>query len=180
MFGFGHPTCPCDPSAKRWVEGCIQMLAGHFGLHVLLERPIILPTNEFFPDAYDGSPGAVRVMFGRVCSYMGVDPDQVELEIFTDRTPHSISALDPSLGFAAGTWQGGTESWERGRIRLESSSFDRPADLIGIMAHELAHQRLLGEGRFDRVSFDNELLNDLTAIFHGFGFFLANNPRKST
>jgi hypothetical protein len=48
------------------------------------------------------------------------------------------------------------------------------------MAHELAHQRLLGEGRADANAFDNELLTDLTAVFHGFGIFLANNVRKST
>src|SRR5205085_10807583 len=46
--------------------------------------------------------------------------------------------------------------------------------------HELAHQRLLGEGRADAGAFDNELLTDLTAVYFGFGVFLANNPRKST
>jgi hypothetical protein len=29
-------------------------------------------------------------------------------------------------------------------------------------------------------AFDNELLTDLTAVYHGFGVFLANNPRRST
>ena len=48
------------------------------------------------------------------------------------------------------------------------------------MAHELAHQRLLGEHRYSADRYDNELLTDLTAVFHGFGVFLANNPRKST
>jgi hypothetical protein len=46
------------------------------------------------------------------------------------------------------------------------------------MAHELAHQRLLGEGRVD--VFDNELLTDLTPMYNRSGVFLANNPRKST
>jgi hypothetical protein len=156
------------------------MLAGHFGLHILLERPIVLPTDEFFPDPYDGSPQAVRLMFQRVCRYMAVDPEAVELELFTDRTPGSMAAIDPLLGFAAGTWQGGTEAWQKGTIRIEQSALDRPADLIGTMAHELSHQRLLGEGRFDQSSYDNELLTDLTAVYHGFGVFLANNPRKST
>ncbi len=180
MFGWFHPNCPCDPSAKQWVEGCLRMLAGHFGLHILLERPIILPTEEFFPDPYDGSPEAVRLMFHQVCRYMEVDPDSVELELFTDRTPGSMASIDPMLGFAVGTWQGGAEPWQKGIIRIEQSALDRPADLVGTMAHELSHQRLLGEGRFDRDSYDNELLTDLTAVYHGFGVFLANNPRKST
>src|SRR5207248_523074 len=142
-----------------------------------LERPIILPTSEFFPDPWDGSPRAVRRMFHRVCRYMGVDPDAVQLELF--HAP-SKQVLDPLVGFTAGTWSGAEEPWQKGNIRVEKSGIDRPADLVGVMAHELAHQRLLGEGRADAGAYDNELLTDLTAVFHGFGVFLANNPRKST
>jgi hypothetical protein len=180
MFGWFRPTCPCDSAAKRWVEDRLQWLSRQFGLHILLERPVILPTDEFFPDPYDGSAKAVRQMFHRVCDYMAVDPDDVEIKLFTDRTPGSVAALDPTRGFAAGTWQGGEGPWQKGVIRIERSALDRPADLIGTMAHELAHQRLLGERRSDPNAFDNELLTDLTAVYHGFGVFLANNPRKST
>jgi hypothetical protein len=49
--------------------------------------------------------------------------------------------------------------------------------LVGTVAHELAHARLLGEGRVDPREFDNELLTDLTVVFHGLGIFLANCPR---
>jgi hypothetical protein len=180
MFGWFRPTCPCDPAAKRWLEDRLQWLSRQFGLHILLERPIILPTDAFFPDAYDGSPKTVRRLFRRVCTYMEVDPEAVEIQLYTDRTPGSVVAIDPTRGFAAGTWHGGQGPWQKGIIRIERSALDRPADLIGTMAHELAHQRLLGEGRADAASFDNELLTDLTAVYHGFGVFLANNPRKST
>jgi hypothetical protein len=181
MFGWlFQPACPCDPAAKRWVEDRLQWLSRQFGLHILLERPIILPTDEFFPDPYDGSPKTVRQMFRRVCTYMETDPDSVELELFTDQTPGSVMALDPTRGFAAGTWQAGEGPWRKGTIRIERSALDRPADLIGTMAHELAHQRLLGERRAEADAYDNELLTDLTAVYHGFGVFLANNPRKST
>jgi hypothetical protein len=162
------------------MEDRLQWLSRQFGLHILLERPIILPTDEFFPDPYDGSPKAVRRMFQRVCGYMEVDPDRVEVQLFTDRTPGSVVAIDPGRGFAAGTWQGGEGPWQKGIVRIERAALDRPADLIGTMAHELSHQRLLGEGRADPVAYDNELLTDLTAVYHGFGVFLANNPRKST
>lgn len=180
MFGWFQPTCPCDPEAKAWVEARLQWLSRQFGLHILLERPIVLPTDEFFPDPYDGSLKTVRTMFRRVCGYMGVDPDDVDFKLFNDQTPASFKALDPQSGFAAGTWQGAEESWQKDIVRIERSALDRPADLIGIMAHELAHQRLLGERRADADAFDNELLTDLTAAYHGFGVFLANNPRKST
>jgi hypothetical protein len=180
MFGWFHPVCPCDPAAKKWVEDRLRWLVKQFGLHVLLERPIILPTEEFFPDPWDGTPKAARRMFHRVCEYMGVDRDDVELKFFDDATPSTMIHLDPTRGFAAGTWSAGEEPWQQGVIRLEKGSLDCPADLVGIMAHELSHQRLLGEGRIMRSTYDNELLTDLTAVYHGFGIFLANNPRKST
>jgi hypothetical protein len=179
MFGWFQPTCPCDPAAKQWVEDRLRWLSEQFGLHILLERPIILPTDEFFPDPYDGSPKAARRLFHRVCEYMGVDRDAVEVKFFHDNSG-PLHRLDPSLGFAAGTWSGAEQPWQKGSVRLEKGSLDSPSDLVGIMAHELAHQRLLGEGRFDADNFDNELLTDLTAVYHGFGVFLANNPRKST
>jgi len=203
MFGWFKPTCPCDPAAKRWVEDRLRWLSRQFGLHILLERPIILPAEEFFPDPYDQSPRSVRVLFRRVCKYMEVDPNSVDIKLVNDQTPRWMSELDPTRGFAAGTWESGGQPWEtrhsrmepdeddedespgpgprgKGLIRIERGSLDRPSDLIGIMAHELAHQRLLGEGRARADAFDNELLTDLTVVYHGFGIFLANNPRKST
>jgi hypothetical protein len=180
MFGWFRPVCPCDPEAKLWVEQRLRWLTRQFGLHILLERQVILPTAEFFPDAWDGSPKAVRRMFRRVCGYMGVDPDDVEIQLFNDQTPGGLIQSGLVTGFAAGTWSGGDGPWQKGVVRIERGALDRPADLIGTMAHELAHQRLLGEGRSDPHAFDNELLTDLTAVYHGFGVFLANNPRKST
>ena len=178
MFGWFKPTCPCDPAAKAWVETRLSWLTRHFGLSIMLERPIILPTAEFFPDPWDGSPAAVRQMFRRVCGYMGVKPNSVNLEFYDDATTRAFAAADPLLGVAAGTWSGPEERWQKSTVRLEKGGFDRPADLVGIMAHELAHQRSLGEGRMYGNEFDNELLTDLTAVFHGFGVFLANNSRK--
>jgi hypothetical protein len=191
MFGLFRPTCPCDPSAKAWIEQRLQWLTKQFGLGVLLESKIVLPTPEFFPDAYDGSEKAVRRMFHRVRGYMGVSKNAVDLELFNDTS--SGRMFDPNGGYAAGTWQGSapelyttntwgenTNEWRSGLVRIERSMLDRPADLVGVMAHELAHQRLLGEGRASQHHFDNELLTDLTALYFGFGIFLANNPRKST
>jgi hypothetical protein len=106
---------------------------------------------------------------------MNVHPDSVELK-FANELKHNPF----SLGMAAATWSGGEGIWNKGVVRVDKSGLDRPADLVGVMAHELSHQRLLGENRIDPDCFDNELLTDLTAVFHGFGVFLANNPRKST
>jgi hypothetical protein len=192
MFGWFRTVCPCDPAAKRWVEERLRWLTKQFGLHVFLERTVITPTEEFFPDPYDGSPRAVKALFHRVCDYMGVDPDDVELKLFNDTSNVGMDFFGQA-NYAAGLWSTGEgeeeeggfsrpKGWhrtERGVVRIERSILDRPLVLIGTMAHELAHQRLLGEGRY-KEEFDNECLTDLTAMFFGFGVFLANNPRKST
>lgn len=179
MFHLFKPSCPCDPEAKKWVESRLQWLSRQFGLHILLERPILLPTPEFFPDPWESeSEESARLLFNRVCDYMGVDEEDVELEIFDDRESYQRSMIDPTAGFAAGTWSPGEEAWHKGLVRLERSSLHRPGDLIAILAHELSHQRLLGENRIDDDAFDNELLTDLTAIYHGFGVFLANHQTK--
>ena len=83
-------------------------------------------------------------------------------------------------GVAAATWSQGDGPWQKAVVRVDPYGLDRPSDLVGYLAHELAHQRLMGEDRVSGAEFDNELLTDLTATFHGFGGFLANNPRKST
>jgi hypothetical protein len=49
--------------------------------------------------------------------------------------------------------------------------------LVGTVAHELAHVRLLGDNRISADAYDNELTTDLTVVFHGLGIFLANAPR---
>ena len=178
MFGWFRPTCPCDPAAKPWVESRLQWLARQFGLHVLLERPIILPTSEYFPDPWDGSAKAARRLFRRVCGYMGVDADVVQLK-FVEQPGGRAQGLFGG-GVAAATWSHGDGSWQKAVVRVAPHSLERPADLVGYIAHELAHQRLMGEDRVSGEEFDNELLTDLTAVFHGFGVFLANNPWKST
>src|SRR2546423_8834367 len=114
MFGWFKPTCPCDPAAKRWVEAKLHWLSRQFGLHLLLERPVILPIDRFFPDPYDGTAKAVQRLFRRVCGYMTVEPDRVDIELFTDRASAGAGAMHGLGGFAAGTWQGGEGPWQRG------------------------------------------------------------------
>lgn len=139
------------------------------------DQPTILPTSEFFPDRYDRSDDAVRRLLERVCDYMHVPADAVELSFYrNERRFEIVNESGKAIGDAAGTYQ---ERDGRFHIRIERSQFHRPMELVGTVAHELAHVRLLGEGRLDRNEFDNELLTDLTVVFHGMGIFLANVPR---
>ncbi|MBX3449945.1 MAG: hypothetical protein KF777_10320 [Planctomycetaceae bacterium] len=175
MFGWFRPTCPVDPNAKNWVERRLQWLASEFGLDIFVRRAMILPLEEFFPDAYDASLKSVRVLLDRVCRYMDADPRLVELELFTDRNEvWLVNDRGQYLPRTAGLYD---ERSHKTVIHLETSQLDEPMTLVGTIAHELAHLRLLGERRIPDDVFDNELLTDLTVVFHGLGLFLANVPR---
>jgi hypothetical protein len=170
------PACPCDPAAKSWVEERLEWLAAEFGDSAFNGRPVVLPAHEFFPDTYDGSRHAVFDMFERVCGYMDVVRQLVTLRITANSPKVWLeNAAGHALPDAAGTFEEGRRQFV---VSLDESGFDDPMGLVGTMAHELAHVRLLGEGRVSPYVFDNELLTDLTVVHFGLGIFLANTPRN--
>jgi hypothetical protein len=175
MFGWFRPVCPVDPCAKNWIEERLKWLSGEFGVDVFSRRAVVLPDEDFFPDTYDHSERSVRTLLDRVCRYMDADPDRVELRLFANPVDFGlVNENGHAIPMAAGWYE---ENNRRTIIRLEKSQLDDRMALIGTIAHELAHLRLLGERRIFPDIFDNELLTDLTVVFHGLGLFLANDSR---
>lgn len=173
MFPF-RPRCPVDPTTRGWINRRWKWLMDEFGSDFMIDAPTVLPTKEFFPDSYDASEEAVRTLVDRVCGYMHVSCDLLDLDFFSEeRRPHFVDEHGHAIGGAAGLFQSG----HRFTIRLERTQFHNPMLLVGTIAHELAHARTLGENRCSHGEYDNELLTDLTAVFHGLGIFLANHPR---
>lgn len=171
-----RPSCPCDPAAKDWIEERLAWLAEEFDDNAFNGRRIVLPTPEFFPDPYDGTKKAVRRMLDRVCDMMDVVPDLVEMKFVSDAGKiWNVYDADLMMPSAAGTYEEGERKFI---IRLDQSGIGDPMGLVGTMAHELAHVRILGESRILRESFDNEVLTDLTTVHFGLGIFLANTPRN--
>ena len=177
MFKWFSNRSPLDSQAKCWIETKLQWLAGQFGLEVFTSRDVVLPTPECFPDSFDGSENAVRRMLDRVCGYMEVDRRFVNLELYRNPTPLMLvdddgKYLPPG---AAGTFEACQGYC---LISLETSQLNDAQELVGTMAHELAHYRLMGGNRVQGDEYDNELLTDLTVVFHGLGLFLGNGPRN--
>lgn len=170
------PSCPCDPAAKAWVERRLGWLANQFPDSAFTGRPVVLPTAEFFPEGFAGTRESVRPLLDRVCVYMDVEPRMVDLQfapVAKEMWLVGGNGKDTSLA-PAGTYEAGG----RGSvIRINDSQLIEPIGLIGTLAHELAHVRLLGERRCRESEFDNELLTDLTVVHFGLGIFLANLPR---
>jgi len=176
MFGrWFQPSCPVDRAAKVWLEERLEWLSREFGESAFTGGPIVLPTKEFFPDSYDGSEDAAHALAERVCGYMDVSPSLIDLRF--QSTPRKLWLVNDSgkyLPHAAGTYEEGNDAFV---IHLDRDGLHDTMGLVGTVAHELAHVRLLGEGRLEWSAFDNELLTDLTVVFLGLGIFLANTPR---
>jgi hypothetical protein len=80
---FLSAKCPVNKQEQRWIEGSLLWLADQFGLQVLRESAVILPTEDYFPDPYNGTKECVQAVLDRVCQYMHVDPEKLELHIST-------------------------------------------------------------------------------------------------
>lgn len=171
------PSCPCDVEAKKWIEERLQWLAHEIPKSAFSGKQVVLPTKEFFPDAYSGSDECVRRIVDRVCGHMDIDPAIVHLKLI--KQDHRFEMVD-GRGRGIPTGAGGTYRGHRNRAVVEICRSEM-CDLIGLVgttAHELSHHLLLGEGRIVGRPFDNEILTDLTAAHMGFGIFLANGPRN--
>jgi hypothetical protein len=171
MFGWfrSKASCPVEPQDREWIEWRMAWLADTFGWDRMRSVRVILPTPEFFPDAYFGTEVDARVMLSRVCDYMGLPLESVKLSFYKDRNPDY-----------EGQWQQGTSGLyheEQGKfwISVEVSNLDDPLGLVGTLAHELAHVHLLGHKRISADVEDHEPLTDLLTVFLGLGVFTANS-----
>ncbi len=147
------PTCPLDSEDKEWIENAFQWLIDELGMEILHSLKVVLPTDEFFPDPFSGSKSDILKMVERVCNYMDVDPDLVEIRFFTNEDGTNLHPLAGS----------------------ESSQAANPQVLAATVAHELGHVILLGEDRLNPDYADHEPMTDLLTVYYGMGIFTANS-----
>ncbi|MBC7854762.1 MAG: hypothetical protein IAF94_15125 [Pirellulaceae bacterium] len=170
------PECPCSPPAKAWVEEGLSWLCREFPENIFTGKRLILPTGEFFPEPYHGTDEDVEILLRRVCDYMQVDRSRVVLDLMTggDKTL-LVNEEGHYIASVGGTYE---DAGDYAAIHLDVSALEDPIQVVGTLAHELAHHRLMGEQRVTGDEFDNELLTDLTTVALGLGLFLASSPRN--
>jgi hypothetical protein len=168
------PKCPVAKDEKEWLDGAFNWLIEELGSEVLRNVEVILPIEDYFPDPYNGSELDIRGMVARVCDYMDVDPDMIDLRFYVNEDGsglHPLAATERG-GHALGTYRPGKG---KHRIRLETSQGSRPEVMVATIAHELGHVILLGEERLDPDYEDHESMTDLLTVFYGLGIFNANS-----
>ena len=138
MFDWlSKPYCPVDPSAKDWIERHLKWLSQQFPSNIFTDRPLVVPTEEFFPESYEPSKEAAKALFARICRFMGVSEDRVSLK-FEKEDPAPILMWDGSRrplllvnhhgdyvpSQPAGTY---SSSWRKHVITLTTSQIYHPA-----------------------------------------------------
>jgi len=165
---------PVSDADRQWVDGGFRCLEKLVGRRRMLEAKVTLHTAEDFPDPYNETPAPAEMLFSRVCAYMKIDRNSVEMEIFADETDQLSEILpywrDDRGRHAAGicmhhaigkTPQQGAR--EKCRIAIRSTQLKDPLFLVATVAHELDHIILLGGGLLDWLMKQNPQLGGAIA-----------------
>jgi hypothetical protein len=174
---FWRPTSPLDGDDEEWQLECWRWLLEHFGgVDAWRQRPLILPTRDFFVAPQATGHEAALHWFGQVADRFGLDPAQFEL-VAQDE------AIDPVLGplqivtntpiDPAGTFH----VTDEGALSISYSPalVANPMRLIATLAHEICHPLLLALPEEPPGGDEmEEFATDVAVTFFGFGVFNSN------
>jgi hypothetical protein len=169
------PKSPVSAEAGAWVVRSLDWCVEEFGL-ALIGKPVLLPEDfRFARGHYTGTLDDVETILVRVCERMDVDRASIDLELTpSDPDPELATYLPGQVmtkTSVAGHFQ---RRGERFVIALAEAQLPEPVAVVAVIAHELGHVRLLGEGRIRPDQRDGEQLADLVTVALGLGLFNAN------
>src|SRR5437588_13084156 len=95
------PECPVTEAEREWLESRMAWLGEKLGTDRMVWATVPLPSDEFFPEDYEGSQADARVLLDTMCEFIGLAPDTVELFFFDARAP-ARDADDGAGGARAG------------------------------------------------------------------------------
>lgn len=174
MFGWFKPKSALSDDQRDWIDWRFEWLRQQFGAGPLWQ-PTVVPSHEFFPDAYRGTRDDVEILFRRVCEYMRIQRTRIRLNFYHRQRDGHAARIGQMAGGLCNTDDFGNVS-----IWLEESRLQDAMSVVSTLAHELAHVHLLADGRLQTDEPDHEHLTDLAVIYFGLGIFLANNIRRDS
>jgi hypothetical protein len=155
FLSWRRPKCSVGYREKAWVETRMRWLGGQLGMERLSRCEVILPTDEYFPDAYDATPDAAGRLLDRVCDYMQVNRAEIDLKI------HTAEDM-PAAGW-----------YEPGVIHVAEPELDDPMALAATLAPVLAYHALVGRGLLKGEP-DYRYTAELTVVYFGLGILGTN------
>jgi hypothetical protein len=165
-----------DAETAAWHADNLAWLIRQFGgRDALAETKLVLPKPGFFTfENEQGHALALRI-FEQVKAYCGMTDWDVDL-VPDDNPLAEMPALSEGM-VAPQTHALGTFGVSGNRIQISyaTAQLQQPDRLIATFAHELAHYLLATAAETPPCEEDEvEFLTDLTALYLGFGVFLAN------
>ncbi len=153
-----------------------KWLMKHFGGDdFYVDTALILPTQEYFPSEVSNKNEAAMKTFLQVKKYAGLECwDCVLVQQENDPDPKVgptllVQGADSS---PLGTFSVNNETVQ---ITYNPSLLRQPTQLVATFAHELAHYLTATASEPPPGGWENwEFVTDLTAVFLGFGIFMAN------
>jgi len=179
MFWNKKIKSPVSEADEAWLNESLTWLREAFTEEHFQQISTITPTTNFYNRTFDRSEEDAYFVLERTKDLMAIQNDEIELDFFNN-SPTEMedgSMLSTPAEGIDGRWNGAAGTYEQKEgnkviISIEVSQLNDTISLIATIAHELAHEILLGEGWLEE---NNEYLTDLTAIFYGFGLFLGNS-----
>jgi hypothetical protein len=141
---------------------------------------LILPTGEFFPDKFDGSPGGFAALMARIQRHAGLGDLLVELSLVTpEGDAQTVSCASGACG------SGGKIDTRLDRVaRRDDGTYavaigvaeaKNPTVLTTTLVRAVATMFMIESGAYEGViPADREPLTDLAAVLLGFGVIVAN------
>jgi hypothetical protein len=181
-----RPECPVRTVEQEWIDESMDWFVAEFG-EDRLRGDVVLPNDDFFPGAYEGSPEDVERVVGLLCRHMSINRDRIELVHDPDDDADAKALADQVPLNSRFRGAAGHHVMRKGRsvIGIRSDQAAAPMALVATIAHELGHALLLGDERITADRADHEPLTDLLTVYYGLGIFTANaafefrNDRRS-
>lgn len=178
MFGLFRKGSLLDAELSQWQFDCFEWLIQQTGgVEGFSRRRLILPTSQFFPHDSSRGHAFAEMVFKQVKTHAGMEDWPCVLQC-QDADPNSMvspqafvqgAPTSPSGTFRALKEGGALITYNPGQLR-------DPMSLVATFAHELAHYRAAGFSEPPPGGQEVwEPATDLTAVFLGFGIFLANS-----
>lgn len=174
-----RPKLPITFEEQIWLEDSFIWLISQFGYRVLTQHKPIQRKSAEFLFALNHSEGFAEGLLCLVCKRMGVDREDIDLVSYLPERNQEVLpglSLKSEGSSAAGLYQ------QRGlysfRISYDKTLESEPEALLAVLAHEVGHILLLGQGRMSGHEEDHELMTDFVGLFFGFGIVAANSMHR--
>ena len=172
MFGMFAPKCSLELVHKAWVEYRWRWFGENLGWDTLRDAKLVRPEDVPCAAKSRLDESDANQIFGFIADSMPVDRERVCLRVLPDN-----EMPDGAVGLfeLRGTSSDSSDDPSKSHIFLAKSELQDPLSCVSSLAHELAHEVLLGRGLQDRNASDMEWTTDLLTAFLGYGLFVANN-----